>query len=51
MLQRLNAPLLPPLTAPPPSAGTPGPTIRCTVGETLSVRVKNKLDMETTIHW
>ncbi|KAI7842552.1 hypothetical protein COHA_003789 [Chlorella ohadii] len=29
----------------------PGPTIRCDVGDRLVVKVVNKLDAETTIHW
>lgn len=31
--------------------GVPGPEIRVTEGDTLRVRVKNRLPAETTVHW
>ncbi|MEM7082798.1 MAG: multicopper oxidase domain-containing protein [Pseudomonadota bacterium] len=33
------------------NGGIPGPTIEATLGDTLTVNVHNKLDVETSIHW
>lgn len=33
------------------NGGAPGPTLRARVGDTVTVRFRNELDAETTVHW